>query len=104
MFPLHVKKTGPQWPCGENGEDVAPAFLTRLDGSPPEVEMTLNLLDAYGIPYICDYQNNGSLDTVIMGYPTGGVKVYVPETMHEDARDVLNAEICEDEGANTDDG
>jgi hypothetical protein len=68
-----------------------------VDGGAPEIELTINLLEAYGIPCTCNYQNNGALDTVIMGYPTGGVEVFVPETMLEDARGLLGAEICEDD-------
>ena len=61
------------------------------------MELTLNLLEAYGVPYTCEYPNNGLFGKLIMGYPPGGMEVFVPETMLEDAQNILNAEVSEDE-------
>ena len=61
------------------------------------MELTLNLLEAYGIPHVCEYPNNGLFGKLILGFPPGGIRVFVPETMLEDAQNVLNADICEDE-------
>ena len=91
------KNTGPDWPQTENGEPVAPAYLKHIHGGPLDMELTLNLLEAYGIPHVCEYPNNGLFGKLILGHPPGGMEVYVPETMLEDARNVLNAEIIEDE-------
>ena len=91
------KNDGPQWPDDLNGEPVPPVFLLRIHGGPLDMELTLNLLQAYGIPYNCEYPNNGLFGQLIMGYPPGGMDVFVPETMLEDARNVLSADICEDE-------
>ena len=92
------KKTGHDWPKDENGETVAPAYLKHIHGGPLDMELTLNLLEAYGIPHVCEYPNNGLFGKLILGHPPGGMEVYVPETMLEDAQNVLDADIIEDEG------
>lgn len=87
----------PEWPTQENGDPVPPAFLTHIGGGPLNMELTLNLLNAYGIPYVCEYPNNGLFGKLIMGHPPGGMEVYVPETLAEDAQNVLNADIIADD-------
>lgn len=89
---------GPAWPAGENGEPVPPAFLTHIGGGPLDMELTLNLLTAYGIPYVCEYPNNGLFGKLILGHPPSGMEVYVPETLAEDAQNVLSADIIEEDG------
>ena len=91
------KKQGPEWPADETGKPVPPVFLKHIHGGPLDMELTLNLLEAYGIPYVCEYPNNGLFGKLIMGYPPGGMDVFIPETMREDAQNILNADICEDE-------
>ena len=88
----------PAWPLAENGETVAPAFLRHIFGGPLDTGLTLNLLEAYGIPYVSDYPNNGLFGQLIMGHPPGGMEVYVPETMLEDAQNLLNADLTEEDG------
>ena len=91
------KDDEPKWPVAENGEPVPPAFLTHIGGGPLDMELTLNLLNAYGIPHVCEYPNNGLFGQLIMGHPPSGMEVYVPETMLEDAQNVMNADIIEEE-------
>jgi len=90
------KEKGPEWPVDDSGESVPPAYLTFIHGGPLDMELTLNLLEAYGIPYVCEYPNNGLFGKLIMGYPPGGMQVFVPETMLEDAQNVLNADTYEE--------
>ena len=94
------RKKGPPWPNGENGQPVPPMFLTHLHGVGIDMELTINLLEAYGIPHVSEYPLNGQFGKLIMGFPPGGMKIYVPETMHEDALNILNAEISEDDPEN----
>ena len=91
------KKEEIPWPHDETGEAIPPAYLVHIIGKPLDMELTLNLLVAYGIPYVCEYPNNGLFGKLIMGHPPGGMEVFVPETMLEDAQNLLNAEIVEDE-------
>ena len=95
------KQKGPEWPVGENGEPVPPVFLTHIYGGPLDLELPLNLLSAYGIPYNNEYPNNGLFGQLLMGFPPGGMDVYVPETLLEDAQNILGADIVdiENEGS-----
>lgn len=85
------------WPDDESGEAVPPAFLTHIVGGPLDMEVTLSLLEAYGIPHVCEYPNNGLFGKLILGHPPGGMEVYVPETMLEDAQNLLCADIVDEE-------
>ena len=86
-----------EWPVDDGGELVPPAFLKHIHGGPLDMELTLNLLEAYGIPHVSEYPNNGLFGKLILGHPPGVMEVFVPETMLEDAQNVLNADICDDE-------
>ena len=89
------KTKGPQWPNNESGEPVAPAFLIHVSGGPLDMELTINLLEAYGIAHVEKYPNDGLFGKLILGHAPLGMEVYVPETMLEDAQNILNAEIEE---------
>ena len=91
------KKKEPEWPKNENGEPIPPAYLTHISGGPLDMELTLNLLEAYDIPHVCGYPNNGLFGKLIMGHPPSGMEVFVPETQLEDALNILSADILEDE-------
>ena len=85
------------WPVDEQGEKVPPVLLMHLGGAPMDMNVELSMLDAYNIPYILEYPNSGDFGIVIMGHAGSGVDVFVPETMLEDAQNILNSEIIEDE-------
>jgi len=91
------KPDGPNWPKDANGEPVAPAFLKHISGGPLDLEVALNLLDAYGIPHVGEYPNNGEFGKLIFGHPPSGIEVFVPETMLEEAHNVLDAKVVEDD-------
>ena len=92
------KKTeGPKWPDDENGEPVAPVYLKHISGGPLDLELSLYLLEAYGIPHVSELPNNGAFGKLIFGHPPSGMEIFVPETMLEDAENVLNADIIEDD-------
>ena len=94
---------GSQWPDGDDGEPIPPVFLMQIHGGPLDTELTFNLLEAYGIPYVCEYPNNGSFGKLILGFPSSGIEVYVPETLLEDAQNILNADFYDDDsGEGTD--
>ena len=85
------------WPNDERGEPAAPAFLKHIHGGPLDMELTLNLLDAYGIPHVSEYPNGGLFGKLILGYSPGGMDIFVPETLLEDAQNILSADIYDDE-------
>jgi hypothetical protein len=90
-------KHGPEWPKNDDGETVPPAFLTHIHGGPFDMELTLNLLEAYRIPHVCEYPHNGLFGKMILGHPPGGMDVFVPETLLEDAQNILSADIVEED-------
>lgn len=85
------------WPKDENGEPLAPAFLLHTDELDYDDELTLSMLRAFGIPALRRYPQNGEFGSVILGMSGNGVDIYVPETMLADARNIISAEISEDE-------
>lgn len=90
------KKMMDIWPKKENGDMIAPAFLMHAGGNPMDTEITLSLLEAYGIPAVCQYPNNGEFGKLIIGHAGGGVDIFVPETLIDEAKDIMNADIVED--------
>ena len=69
----------------ENGEPVEPVFMTHCISLNMEDEMISNLLEAYGIPCLKQYPNDGDFGRLILGMSGPGVDIYVPKTMYEDA-------------------
>ena len=66
------------------------------------MELTLSLLEAYGIPTVCEYPNNGLFGKLILGYPAAGLDIFVPETLLGEARDILSAEVLEEDSSKND--
>lgn len=93
------KKITDIWPKKEDGEMVAPVFLMHAGGNPLDTEITLSLLDAYGIPAVCQYPNDGEFGNLIIGYAAGGVDIFVPETLLEEAKGLLSAEVVEEDAS-----
>ena len=74
-----------KWPKDENGEPVEPVFLTHCMSLDMRDEMIVNLLEAYGIPCIRQYPNDGDFGRLIIGMSGPGVDIYVPKNLYEDA-------------------
>lgn len=74
-----------RWPRDEKGELIEPVFLTHCDCLNIRDEMIVNLLEAYGIPCVRQYPNDGDFGRLILGTSGTGVDIYVPRSMYEDA-------------------
>ena len=74
-----------RWPKDEKGELVESVFLTHCKCLDMTDEMIVNLLEAYGIPCVRQYPNDGDFGRLILGVSGPGVEIYVPKTMYEDA-------------------
>lgn len=81
------------WPKDEKGEPVKPAFLEHIGGSQLDSDMAVNLLTAFGIPVMRKYPNDGDLGRIVLGFSGAGSDIYVPETMIDDARNIISADI-----------
>ena len=91
------KPDGPAWPTDAQGEKVRAKLLRHTFDSPAEVDMTVSLLAAYGIPCFPYYEGEGVTGKVISGFSGYGASLYVPETMYDDAAALLKAEPVDDE-------
>ena len=59
--------------------------------------MVISLLAAYGIPCFKYYDLEGGAGKVINGFSGYGASLYVPQTMLEEANNILNAEVAEED-------
>lgn len=86
-----------RWPTDPAGEPVAPVFLTHRTSNDMADAMLVSLLEAYDIPVLLQYPNDGEFGRVILGISGGGADIYVPETEYETAMELLNGEVIEDD-------
>jgi hypothetical protein len=87
------------WPKDEKGEFESPVFLAHFGGSESEIDMTINLLNAFGIPVIKKYGVNGEFGKLIIGFSATGVDFFVPESMLSDAQNILSGAEPEEEAS-----
>lgn len=80
------------WPLDESGEYLAPTFLTHCSNQDLDDELLINMLSAYGIPCLRQYPNDGEFGRLILGMAGSGVDIFVPATMLEDAKALLEGE------------
>ncbi|MGE4484652.1 MAG: hypothetical protein AB7C97_06015 [Oscillospiraceae bacterium] len=84
------------WPKNLDGSPVKPVFLEFLGEVDMAAELDLNLLAAYDIPFVCMYPNNGEFGKIILGMSGTGVEIYVPETLLEDAQNIMSGNIVDE--------
>lgn len=85
------------WPKDENGENETPAFLCNLMGLDLNDEITVNMLESYGIPCFCTYPGDGAFAKVVLGMSGEGTDIYVPESRLEEARGLCENAVIEEE-------
>ena len=78
-----------RWPRQPDGAPEQGAFLTHRMEWNCEVELLTRMLRDYGVPVLTERGNYGSLGKVVMGFSGEGVDLYVPASMLEDARNLL---------------
>ena len=81
-----------KWPRGGDGEPVAPRFLAHRKSVDMEDTLLVNLLEAYGIPVLLRHPGDGDFGKVVLGMSGTGSSIYVPETMYEQALELMEAE------------
>lgn len=75
-----------RWPKDENGEPERPALLCNRKNLDFGDELTVNMLEAYGVPCLRLYPGDGGFGKLILGMSGQGSDIYVPGSMLEDAR------------------
>ena len=83
-----------RWPKDENGEPEEPVFLGTAVNQNLFDELTVTMLEAYGIPCLKRYPGDGTFGKIILGMSGQGTEIYVPKSMVEDAANLCtyNAE------------
>ena len=79
------------WPKDEAGEAEKAVFLSTIPDFNNEADFAINMLMAYGIPAFKSYNNEGSLGKLIIGTSAYGASIYVPASMAEDAKALLES-------------
>jgi hypothetical protein len=82
----------PEWPLDKDGAPVPPVLLTKVLGFQIDYDMKLSLLRAFKIPCVYSFPGAGPLVKVLFGFSGTGMDIYVPETMLEDAKNIISAE------------
>ena len=78
-----------RWPKDGNGEFETPAFLTDAVEAGGEAELLCQMLRSYDIPVLRRYEKDGTLGKVVLGFSGYGVKLYVPASRLEEARELM---------------
>ena len=87
---------GPQWPVDGSGQKEKDVRLMNSFDSAADSDMTISLLAAYGIPCFKYYDLDGGAGKVINGFSGYGASLYVPASLLEDAKEILEAEPVEE--------
>lgn len=85
------------WPKTPSGEPEKAVFLCNSRALDFGDELKISMLESYGIPCLRDYPGDGSFGKVVLGMSGQGTDIYVPESMLEEARNLLAAEPEEQE-------
>ena len=78
-----------KWPKDETDTPVAPKFLTHCLSLDMADTILINMLDAYGIPAVVLHPGDGDFGKVLLGMSGTGSSIFVPETLYEDAKALL---------------
>ena len=87
----------PAWPKDAQGRDEKAVLLTQTFDSPADTDMIISLLAAYGVPCFKYYDLDGGAGKVINGFSGYGASLYVPQTMLEEAKNILDAKVVEED-------
>lgn len=79
------------WPKTEDGTPESPEVLTTLSEQ-GVCDVTVSMLNAYGIPVMKDYESAGTFARVMFGGSGYGVRLLVPQSKLEEAQAILEAE------------
>ena len=81
----------PAWPRDAAGQDEKAVLLASTFDSPADADTVISLLSAYGVPCFKYYDREGGAGKVINGFSGYGADLYVPESLLQEAQDILNA-------------
>ena len=85
-----------KWPKDCDGEPVPPKFLTHCISNDFQDTLLVNMLESFGIPAVMEHPGDGSFGKVMLGMSGFGSNIFVPETMYEEAKELMEAEPDDD--------
>ena len=86
----------PDWPIDAQGEKEKAVLLTSTFDSTADADMLISLLAAYRIPCFKYYDLDGGAGKGINGFSGYGASLYVPASLLEDAKEILEAQPVEE--------
>ena len=86
-----------RWPKDANGQPEPPVFLKAEKNLDMSDELLVNMLEAYQIPCLRVYPGDGSFGRLILGVSGWGVNIYVPESLYEDAKELIKGDVMHEE-------
>lgn len=89
-------KTYEKWPRTADGQTEEPAFLVHCSPLDMEADMIQSMLGSYNIPCLRRLPGDGAFGELILGMSGNGVDLYVPQSMLEDAKALLEGEPDDD--------
>ena len=92
-----------RWPRDEAGEPEPPVYLCHCKPLDMEEALTVSRMEAYGIPCLRQYPNNGDFGRLIIGVSGPGVDIYVPASLWADACQLLEEPTDNEREENTHD-
>ena len=78
------------WPIDDNGEPEEEALLGNENDLASGVGVCTSFLESCGIPYLARRPSEGQVGFLYGGFSPVGVNIYVPASMLEHARDLIN--------------
>ena len=78
-----------RWPRDEAGEPEPPVYLCHCKARNMDEALTVSRMEAYGIPCLRQYPNDGSFGKVVLGVSGTGTDIFVPASLWEDACELL---------------
>ncbi len=91
-----------RWPKAADGTPEKAVFLTDAFEADAQADLLVGMLRSYDIPVIKKYERDGALGKVVLGFSGYGASLYVPESMLEDAQNLIRpAEDAEAESEST---
>lgn len=84
------------WPKGPDGEPEKAALLENAGDFAAYGGLTCSMLESFGIPYLTKRSGQGQIGFLYGGFSPEGVKIYVPASRLEEAKELLAAESLEE--------
>lgn len=87
------------WPKGADGEPEEAVMLENAGDFAAFGGLTCSMLEYFGIPYLIRRSAQGQIGFLYGGFSPEGVKIYVPASRREEAKELLAAQALEEEEA-----